>query len=74
MYSDDIIVVLTPDKNIRKIEDNLLNAINAVLAPSGDQAIFNIHAKISIVKYKSNTLSFVTRLGIIGKNLYQLHT
>ena len=38
VYSDDIIVVLTPDKNIRKIEDNFLNAINAILAPSGDQA------------------------------------
>ena len=38
MYSDDIIVVLTPDKNIRKIEDNLLNAIN-VVSPSGDQAL-----------------------------------
>ena len=38
VYSDGIIVVLTPDKNIRKIEDNFLNAINAVLAPSGDQA------------------------------------
>ena len=39
MYSDDIIVVLTPDKNIWKIEDNLLNAIDAVLAPGGDQAL-----------------------------------
>ena len=41
MYSDDIIVVLTPDKNILKIEDYLLNAINAVLAPSWDQAGFS---------------------------------